>query len=142
MMFVELPKIIERNIIISAPTGSGKTTAVLKNLDEYASRFSRVYILLPTRALIYQVSRRIPNALRDDSDARLDREIPARDWFRSKVIVTSYERADSMFLMHPSLVKNSLIVIDEVHLATTERALSILSILANARSATRFIMSA
>ncbi len=140
MKFVRLPKTIRRNIVVSAPTGVGKTTAVLKNLDNYTQQFNRVFILLPTKALIYQVSKQIPNALRDDSDARLDQEISARDWFRSKVIVTSYERADSMFLMHPSLARNSLIVIDEIHLATTERALSILSILANVRDTAKFIL--
>ena len=68
--------------------------------------------------------------LLDNSDARLTKNITLMDWLSNKVIVCSYEKAATVALSNNNILKDSLVVIDEIHLATDdERALSILALL-------------
>ena len=134
--FVVLPNVLSRNLVVVAPTGCGKTTAVLRNLDNYLNQFSRIFLAFPTKALMAEVASKLPEGsfLLDNSDARLSKNIDISDWLSSKIIISSYEKLDSMTLLHPALLSNALVVIDEVHLATDDdRAMAILSILASAK---------
>jgi len=137
MGFVEIDCSVDRLVVV-APTGSGKTYAVIKNVPCYLERCRRVFFTLPTKALMSEVSKKLTSLgiehLVDNSDVRLTENISIDDWVKSRVIVASYEKVDSVLLLHPWLAKDSLIVIDEVHLATDiERALAILSLLATAK---------
>jgi len=136
-MFVKISPAVRRAVVV-APTGAGKTTAVLQNLEHYLKEYNRVFLTFPTKSLMYEVSRKLTDRnvphLLDNSDARLTRNISVHDWMTNRVIVSSYEKLDSVLLMYPEIARNSLIVIDEVHLATDdERALAILSLMATAR---------
>ncbi len=146
--FVKIPVEKGRYLIV-APTGSGKTTAILNNLKSYIQMYDRVFLTFPTKALMYEVSQKLSRLkishLIDNSDVRIIKNISVEQWLTSKVIVSSYEKLDSMLLLYPELLSNSLVVIDEIHLATdAERALSILSILANIKkhNADCIVMSA
>jgi len=118
--FVSLPKAVSKNILVVAPTGSGKTTAVLRNLKQYTHQFSRVIICLPTKALMSEISRKLNSMgirhLLDNSDARLTQNITLMDWLSNKVIVCSYEKAATVALSNNRILENSLVVIDEIHL--------------------------
>ncbi len=80
MKFVELPEKIERNLVVIAPTGSGKTTAVLKNLDSYKLQFKRIFLTFPTKTLM---AKKLPESsfLLDNSDVRLRKHIDISNWF-------------------------------------------------------------
>ena len=136
MKFVSLPSTVTNNLLVIAPTGSGKTTAVLRNLENYKHQFSHIFLTFPTKALMSEIASKLPEGsfLLDNSDARLTKNIDITDWINSKIIISSYEKLDSVTLMYPSILRNSLIVVDEVHLATDDdRAVAILSILASAK---------
>ena len=136
--FIEIPKKI-KNYVVSAPTGSGKTTSIINNLEFYLENYNKIFLLFPTKALVSEVvgkleKRNIPY-LRDDSDARLiDNSITTKKWGNFQTIITTYEKADSVFLKTPQLLRGALVFIDEIHVAIQDdRALSILSIMAEAK---------
>ncbi len=130
---MRIPSRIDRNLIVSAPPGEGKTTGVINNLDKYLNQFNRVIILEPTTAIIHELERYLGDFryLADDGTGS--------NWSQYDVIVTTYERADHILLFNDRLASNSLIVIDEVHFLAS-RATPIVSILGNCRDKARFIL--
>ncbi len=139
------PRVLaERNIIVCAPTGTGKTTAVLRAVWDLVKNgmFSRAVFCLPTRAACEDVARSASalvgagNVGLDTSDARLERGWSPTETWRKPIVVTTYERADSVFLSDPNLVSRSIVVIDEFHnVLMPERATSIIDLLALAKQA-------
>jgi|Deesub1362B_J571_1020462.scaffolds.fasta_scaffold00101_59 replicative superfamily II helicase len=127
------------NVVVTAPTGSGKTTAVLNNIPRMLEEGYKIIFALPTKALMAEVSSKLTKAgirhLVDNSDVRLTKNVKLTDWFCNRVIVASYEKVDSAILTTPEVIDDrTVIVVDEVHLATDDdRALAILSILASAK---------
>ncbi len=130
---MRIPPRIDRNLIVSAPPGEGKTTGVINNLNKYLNQFDRVIILEPTTAIIHELERYLGDFryLVDDGTGG--------NWSQYEVIVTTYERADHVLLSNDRLASNSLIVIDGVHFLAS-RATPIVSILGNCRDKARFVL--
>jgi len=129
--------VLRSNIVISAPTGSGKTTAVISLIPQLTRYFNKVIVLVPTRALANEVFERIRRIFNDvsidTSDARLEKNYNFFKCWSSKVIVTTYERFDSIQMSLP-LPDKKLIIIDEVHsYKDPERAIPIISTLISAK---------
>lgn len=80
MKFVELPEKVKENLVVVAPTGSGKTTAVLKNLDSYKLQFKRIFLTFPTKALMNEIANKLP-----ESSFLLDNNVPIKDVLNSYV---------------------------------------------------------
>jgi len=110
-------------VVVVAPTGTGKTHATLLAAGELLRRgvVRRVYVTEPTRAAVYEVWRKASAMYgahavgRDDSDARLD-----AGWRRSvewskPIVVTTYEKMDSVANIDPTVLSDALLVIDEAH---------------------------
>ncbi len=136
--YIKIPQEL-KSFVVSAPTGVGKTTSILNNLKYYLENYEKIFLLFPTKALVSEIVGRLQKNnipyLRDDSDARLvDDSITTDRWNDFQIIVTTYEKADSVFLKVPQLLRGAMVFIDEVHVAIEDnRALSILSILAEAK---------
>jgi len=136
--YIDIP-IKNNSYVISAPTGSGKTTSIINNLKYYVSGYDKIFLLFPTKALVSEIVGKLEDRnisyLRDDSDARLiDDSITTEKWNDFQIIVTTYEKADSIFLKNPLFLRGALVFIDEIHVAIQDdRALSILSIMAEAK---------
>lgn len=79
MKFVELPEKVRENLVVVAPTGSGKTTAILKNLDSYKLQFNRIFLTFPTKALMSEVVNKLPDSF------LLDNSVPIKDVLNSYV---------------------------------------------------------
>jgi len=140
MKYIRLPSEITKNIIIIAPTGSGKTYSTLLAIKHNVierKRYRKAVVLEPTKALMYEVYFKAQklcgadNVGIDNSDARLDPKFnPAVEWAKP-ITVTSYEKFDSVIVSNPLAIKDYLIVLDEAHnLLFSNRATSIIDILA------------
>jgi len=130
--YIQIPKELPTNIILFAPTGTGKTTALINNIPEYLKKYKRIIITLPTLTLCYDVSRKLREYrirhLVDNSDERILKNNDKFDWHKYDVIVTTYEKALAILSLNKDLALNSIVFIDEIHLITS-RLLSILGLL-------------
>jgi len=142
-MFVRIrPEDVEKsNLVVVAPTGSGKTTAIINALKSLVpGKYSRAFIVLPTRASVHEIYEKAVRAgLKvgvDTSDARLDPFFnPFVEW-QMPVMVTTYEKLDSVIMMRPEILDNSILVIDEAHnLTSRSRSMVILDLMAEAKRA-------
>ena len=132
--------LLRRNLILIAPTGSGKTHGIVvasRKLLETGT-FKKVIITEPSRAAVGEVVRKVTKLIgegvigRDDSDARLEPNWKMSEVWRKPVIATTYERLDSVLISSASeIVKDTLFVIDEAHQLTDEnRATTLVNVLA------------
>jgi superfamily II DNA/RNA helicase len=107
------------NVLISSPTGSGKTLVGEMGLLRAVLDGKRGLYLVPLRALAHQVAR----SLRERYDGRAvrigvttgDLHLTGKDMSNYDIVVTTYERADSL-LRHqePWLREIGTVVIDEI----------------------------
>ena len=129
--FVRIPFIADITVLV-APTGSGKTTAIVSKIAEVLRSGSAdlaVYTV-PLKALTSQVKERFEKELngfkvcRDDGDARLF--APPPDWSKCSVVVATYERTASVLLSRPKVIadRRTVIVVDEFHNIAKRDAIS------------------
>jgi len=96
--------------------------------------------VLPTRASVHEIYNKAVDAgLKagvDTSDARLDPFFnPFIEW-QMPVMITTYEKLDSVIMMRPEILRNSVLVIDEAHnLTSRSRSMVILDLMAEAKRA-------
>ncbi|BDC18489.1 DEAD/DEAH box helicase [Acidianus sp. HS-5] len=110
-------------LMVISPTGSGKTFSVIKYALKQ-SVYNKVIFAMPTKAAIREVFTKLSlfteDVGRDDSDARLEENFNVEEVWRKKIVVTSYERLLQQMISSPSILYNSLLVIDEAHLLLSE----------------------
>jgi ATP-dependent Lhr-like helicase len=119
-----IPKVLEgKNVIVSSPTATGKTEAIIAPVSEIAKRekwtgLSIIYIV-PTRALANDSYGRIEGPLGDmgfkvilkhGDRPHLSSTTPAN------LLITTPESLDSLICRHPQMLKDlRAIIIDEIH---------------------------
>lgn len=112
------------NVIVSAPTASGKTEAVLAPLIErhclHHSSGLRLLYVIPTRALANDLAARITPSL---EILRLSLAVKTRDiatfdpHHPSALLITTPESIDSLLTSHARVFANlRALIIDEIHL--------------------------
>lgn len=123
-----IPKVLEgKNVLLIAPTGSGKTEAVVAPIAERALDFrGRTYALyiVPTRALINDLETRLKERLAQ-CELRLAVRHGERNTIRGKVvpsiILTTPESLEVMLTTQPDYARDRLrdvrtVIVDETHL--------------------------
>ena len=121
-----LPALLDgRNVIMCAPTASGKTEAALAPLIErhcppgIARRGPSILYLTPTKALANDLAARIAHPLRalGLSLGIKTRDSPFRAARPPDVLITTPESADSLLAARPRLLARlRAVVLDELHL--------------------------
>lgn len=136
------PERIDRsNILVVAPTGSGKTTATLNALGSLLfspdRKWRRAVFTVPTLAIAREVYKRAVDLYGRNrvgiatSEAKVEKGWTPREYDKP-ILVTTYEVLDSLLLSSPGKLDRSIIVIDEIH-QITSRTTTIQSILANTK---------
>lgn len=141
-MFVRItPEDIDRsNLLVMAPTGSGKTTATLMAVGELLRRraWRRAVVAVPTLAIAREVYRKAVKLYGTSmvgiatSEAKVEKGWSPAE-YRKPLLVTTYEVVDAMMLSRPTDFDRAILVIDEVHQIASSRTTTIQSILANAK---------
>jgi ATP-dependent Lhr-like helicase len=120
-----IPALLDgHNVVISAPTASGKTEAAMAPLVERHCRHAHprlaILYVVPTRALVADVAARLGHAL---EQLRISLAVKTRDLntFRPArppaVLITTPESADALLASRPETFANlRAAVIDELHL--------------------------
>jgi ATP-dependent Lhr-like helicase len=119
-----IPKVLEgENVIISSPTATGKTEAIMAPVAEIAKKekwsgLSIIYIV-PTRALANDSYFRIEGPL-GDMGLKVIIKHGDRPYLSSTTIpnllITTPESLDSLICRHPTILKDlRAIIIDEIH---------------------------
>jgi CRISPR-associated endonuclease/helicase Cas3 len=129
--------IVDRNLLINASTGSGKTFAALSTFLFYKQKekFQRMIYALPTRILVNTIHETICESVKKKGlDLKVTiqtGEIREDPNFEGDIIVTTI---DQLFISYLTLKNNinygafigSLIIIDEVHLLERDKAFLLL----------------
>ena len=145
-MYVDPSRVINAilnrgSIVLVAPTGSGKTHSILVASGELLRRIvKKVLIAEPTRAAVAEVHKKAVQLYgeqmvgRDDSDARLDVSWRASTEWAKPIVVSTYERIDSVANTDPTILRDAFLVIDEAHqMLMKDRATAIIDLLALAK---------
>ncbi len=106
-----------RNVIVSSPTATGKTEAVVAPICENLGEKDRVVYIAPTRALVNDLDVRLSDPLRElgISSAVKTGDRPLRQ--APQVLLTTPESFDSLLSRHPDMLAGlQWLVLDEIHL--------------------------
>ncbi|KAH9385381.1 pre-mRNA-splicing helicase BRR2 [Nematocida major] len=128
------------NVMISAPTGSGKTEiAVLGVLKEAEShgKLTRAVFLAPTKSLIKEVLKTLERRFRDFLSTAQDTTDSRPPTHEVNVLVTTPERFDILSLH--GKVSPSLLVVDEIHALEEARGGVLESVVLRSRGRMRII---
>lgn len=118
------PILAGQNVLLAAPTASGKTEAIIAPLSELCLRdkwaaLSIVYVV-PTRALANDVLARIAGPMADLGLHTALKHGDQPDLSRKNIpncLITTPESLDSLLSRAPDLLQNTrAIVVDEIHL--------------------------
>lgn len=109
------------NILVSSPTGSGKTFAIEEASElVLGSGSGHLYVAEPLIALAEQVFKRLTR----EANSRIClRTGPSRQGGSDEVLVTvcTYEALARRFLSNPDLDSSCVVVVDEIHYIASER---------------------
>ena len=123
------------NLVVSSPTGSGKTLVSLLAALEAIKRGKKVVYTCPLRALAsehYETFKKVKGIKVALSTGDLD----SRDAYLQNydLIVTSYEKLDSLMRHRSKFIPDTgLLVADEVHLIDTNRGATLETIITHFR---------
>ncbi|MEM4066137.1 MAG: DEAD/DEAH box helicase [Candidatus Micrarchaeaceae archaeon] len=106
----------KRNVLLKAPTGSGKTEVAIRVMRAFPGRIA---YLSPLKALSLQVYQRLK--LKDSLYITGDEYLQPQP-IRKRVVVTTYEKMDSL-LRHDMIKDLSMVIIDEIHNVSTRPAI-------------------
>ncbi|AHA92043.1 putative helicase [Los Azufres archaeal virus 1] len=114
----------EQNVILKAPTGSGKTELMI--LFMLSSNKKSIYVS-PLRALAYQVYERIHSIFEDVAYITGENYEDIPDEIHNKIVISTYEKIDSA-LRHNYAWLNEYdnLIIDEIHNISQRPAIEIL----------------
>ena len=116
--FVDL-RGLKGNLLVTARTGCGKTTAVINAIDEWLKEHTRVIVCEPTKAILREITEKLRQAGKypvvDTGDTRSKSRITAEVWEIRKIVVTTYERAAHILSTRPDVFENAVLVLDEIH---------------------------
>lgn len=125
IQILTIPLVLEeKNLIISSPTASGKTEAIVapiieRHLKENWNGLSILYIS-PTRALVNDMEKRLKDLLAE-CNVTLSVKTGDRHQFKphnvSNMLITTPESLDSLLCRHPYIFKNlKVVILDEIHI--------------------------
>ena len=127
------------NLIIVAPTGTGKTTAILNYIA--MNREKQFLYVSPLRALCEEVHRKLLsfNVPSDLIMGDVWEEVPES---KHKVIISTYEKADSMIRHGYKWLNPDVIIIDEFHNINNREAIESLILYALSEKKRLVLLSA
>lgn len=112
------------NFLFVAPTAYGKTIVAVYYLIKVIKSGLKVIYTAPLKALTWEIKNKLNDigidVLEDTGD---NRKKPDKDYEKADIIITTYERLDSIMRnqkYHPILQNFGLLIVDEVHTIHSE----------------------
>jgi replicative superfamily II helicase len=125
----------DRNFLVSAPTGAGKTDVALLTITRaLKNKNSKVIYIVPMKALATEITRKFRDRLESYrvSEYTGDTDIKRKDVDASDVLVCTPEKFDVVTRKLDNVLGHSLslMIVDEIHMLQDERGAVVESIIA------------
>lgn len=122
-----------RNFLVSAPTGCGKTDIALISILRAIKQEGKIVVIVPMKALATEISFKLKNVFVNNKSVKIleftgDMETDANELNEAKILVATPEKFDVSTRKLNTNFIISLIIIDEIHILHDHRGSVIESI--------------